>query len=259
MPPPRALYFDSVIPWERRLRREMPLLEELARAAGGRVLMPACGTGGHVVALAERGFDVLGFDVDEDALALARVKVERASNAISAACRKVELRLLDMAEAARLGPAHDIAFVLGNALPSLSEPGQLLAALRGVADTLRPGGIFFTQNLNYDLRWREKTHTFPVLSGETDDEEVLLVKFADYDEEFINFHAMYLTRPKSGGAWQSHVRRSRQLPLFRDRLTKLLTEAGFSSFEFWGDYARSPFDPAGSNDLIALAKKDRNL
>lgn len=233
----------------------MPLLEELARAAGGRVLIPACGTGGHVVALAERGFEVVGFDIDEDALALARSKVERAASAISAAHGKVELNLLDMAQAIELGPTHGIAFTLGNALPGISGPGQLRAALRGVAGALRPGGLLFTQNLNYDLRWREKTETFPVLSGETEDEEVLLVKFADYEADFIKFHAMYLTRPKSGGAWQSYVRRSRQLPLFRDRLTGLLTEVGFSTIECWGDYAKSPFDPARSNDLIMLAKK----
>ena len=255
MPPNLARYYDAVVPWEKRLKREMPLLEELARAAGGRVLVPGCGTGGHVVALAERGFDVLGFDIDEDALAVAQQKIDSAAATIAASRGKAELQLLDMSRGGELGPSFGAAFCLGNALPSMSQPGQHLAVLRGVAGALRLGGIFLTQNLNYDLRWREKTQLFPVLSGQTADEEVLLVKFADYDAEHINFHAIFLARPKAGGAWQTHPRSSRQIPLLLGYLTGLLSDAGLGDITAWGDFARSPFDPARSNDLMVLAKK----
>jgi SAM-dependent methyltransferase len=255
MPPPLARYFDSVIPWETRLKREMPLLEELARKAGGRVLVPACGTGGHVVGLAECGFEVLGFDIDEDALAIARQKIVAATSTIVAASGKAEVRLMEMTQAPNLGRPYDVAFVLGNALPGMTQPGQLLAALRGVAGALRPGGMFLTQNLNYDLRWREKAQFFPVLAGQTKDEEVLLVRFADYDAEFISFHGMFLARPKTGGGWQSYVRSSRQIPLFRERLTTLLVEARFGDVTYWGDFARTPFEPDESIDLVVLARK----
>lgn len=249
-----AQYFDCVINWEKRLAREMPLLEELARGAGSRVIVPACGTGGHVVALAQRGFSVLGFDADESVLEIARSKINSSAAAIAAARGEGSLMCLTMEQAGRLGPHHDAAFCLGNALPGLSAPGQLLAALQGIAGALRPGGIFLTQNLNYDRRWREKAKFFPVLSGETSDEEVLLVKFADYEAVFINFHAMFLTRPKPHGAWQTQVRTSRQIPLFRDRLADLLAQAGFGNLCFWGDYAKSPFEETQSSDLIVLAK-----
>lgn len=160
-----------------------------------------------------------------------------------------------MDRAAELGKRFDAAFCLGNALPGMSAPGQLLAAMRGVGGALRPGGTFFTQNLDYDLRWQEKTQFFPVLSGATEEEEVLLVKFADYGAEFINFHAMFLSRPKSGGTWQSQVRTSRWTPLFRDRLLDLLSQAGFVDFVCWGDYAQAPFDAARSPDLLVYAQK----
>jgi glycine/sarcosine N-methyltransferase len=255
MPSNLATYFDSVIPWEKRLAREMPLIEEISGRAGRRILFPACGTGGHVVALAELGFEVLGIDIDEDTLALARRKIVADRSPIAARGGHAEVQLLNMTDGGELGPIYDAAFVLGNALPGLSAPGQLLAALRGVAGALRPGGVFFTQNLNYDRRWKEKTKFFPVLSGQTAEEEILLVKFAEYEPEFINFHAMFLARPKTGGAWQSYPRSSRQIPLFRERLLGLLSEAGFGGFEFWGDYAKSPFDAAQSTDLILVAEK----
>jgi SAM-dependent methyltransferase len=255
MPPNFAEYYDSLINWEKRLARELPLLVELARSAGRRVLIPACGTGAHVVALAREGFSVLGFDADEEMAALTRERIDREAKAVFAAGGEAKACILRMEEAAVLGPTHDVAFCLGNALPGISGEGQLRAALKGTAGALRAGGLFFTQNLNYDLRWKEKAHWFPLLSGQTAEEEVLLVKFADYEPQAINFHAMFLTRQKAGGKWQSDVRSSRQIPLFRDRLAELLTEAGFGKLQFWGDYAKIPFDLAKSKDLLVVGEK----
>ena len=255
MPPNFAEYYDAVINWEKRLARELPLLVELARSAGRRVLIPACGTGAHVVALARQGFSVFGFDADEEMVAMTRQRIDREADAISAAGGEAKACLLRMEEAGELGPTHDLAYCLGNALPGISGEGQLPAALKGVAGALRAGGLFLTQNLNYDLRWKEKAHWFPLLSGETAKEEVLLVKFADYEPKAINFHAMFLTRQKAGGKWQSEVRSSRQVPLLRDGLAELLTEAGFGKLQFWGDYAKAPFDPAKSNDLLVVGER----
>lgn len=108
-----AEYYDAVINWERRLGRELPLLDKLARGAGGRVLVPGCGTGGHLAALARRGFRVLGLDVDQDMLAFAQERIEREATAIAAAGGEAKLSLLTMQEAGKLGPIYDAAFCLG--------------------------------------------------------------------------------------------------------------------------------------------------
>jgi len=250
-----ATYYDAVINWEKRLAREMPLLEELARQAGGRVLVPACGTGGHVVALAQQGFDVLGFDTDVGMVEFTLRRIETAASAITARHGKAEVRLLTMEGAADLLAEFDAAFCLGNALPGLSTEGQLLAALRGVSGALRPGGVFLTQNLNYDLRWTQRIGQFPLLAGETPREEILLVKVAEYHADYINFHAMFLARDKPNGKWQANARTSRQIPLFQKLLTDLATQAGLGDFTFWGDFAHTPFEIEGSHDLILAAQK----
>ena len=255
MPNNFASHYDAIINWPKRLARELPLLKALAREAGGRVLIPGCGTGGHVVALAQEGFDVLGFDADADMVEFTRRRTEAATGLIAAAHGKAEVRLLTMESAGELHEEFTAAFCLGNALPGLSGDGQLLAALRGVAGALRPGGTFLTQNLNYDLRWQRQVSEFPLLSGETPGEEFLLAKVADYHSDYINFHAMFLTREKPNGKWQANTRTSRQIPLFQPLLTRLSTEAGLGDFTSWGDFARTPFDLAGSHDLIFVARK----
>ena len=208
-----------------------------------------------MVALAQRAFSVLGFDADEGMVEHTQRRIESSASAIAAAQGKAEVRLLPMEEAASLGAEFGAAFCLGNALPGLSAEGQLLAALRGVVGALRPGGIFLTQNLNYDLRWQERASQFPVLSGETANEEILLVKVAEYHTDYINFHAMFLARPRHAGKWQAHARTSRQIPLFQKLLIDIATRAGLDDFSFWGDFARAPFDVGGSHDLILAARK----
>jgi len=255
MPANFAAYYDVVIDWKKRLARELPLLTELAHQADGKVLVPACGTGGHVVALAQQGFQVLGFDADADMVEVAKRKIEAATAAISAAHGKAEARLLTMEGAADLHKEFSAAFCLGNPLPGLSGEGQLLAALRGVTSVLRPGGIFLTQNLNYDLRWRQRISQFPLLAGETPYEEVVLVKIAEYHADYINFHAMFLAREKPAGKWQAHARTSRQIPLFQKLLTDLATQAGMGDFTFWSDFACTPFIIDTAHDLVLAARK----
>jgi SAM-dependent methyltransferase len=255
MTPMNPSYYDAVINWEKRLAREMPLLEELARRSGGRILVPACGTGGHVVALAQRGFNVLGFDADAAMVEFSQRRIDSAAASIVAAGGAAQARVLTMEGAAELNGQFTAAFCLGNALPGLSAEGQLLAALRGVAGALAPGGIFLTQNLNYDLRWQQRTSQFPLLSGATPSEEVLLVKVAEYHSDHISFHAMFLAREKPAGKWQAHARTSRQIPLFQELLADLAGQAGFGDFTCWGDFARTPFAPAKSNDLIFTARR----
>ena len=255
MPTSFAGYYDAVINWDKRLARELPLLEELARQAGAKVLVPACGTGGHVVALARCGFEVLGFDAGADMVELTERRINAAADAISAAHGKAAVRQLTMENAADLHAEFDAAFCLGNPLPGLSAEGQLLTALRGVAGALRPGGIFLTQNLNYDMRWQQRNSQFPLLSGETPTEEVLLMKVAEYHADYISFHGVFLTREKPAGKWQAHSRTSRQIPLFQKLLADVASQAGLGEFTFWGDFARTPFEPGSSPDLIMAARK----
>jgi SAM-dependent methyltransferase len=184
-----------------------------------------------------------------------RHRIETTADTINSANGKAEVRLLAMEGALDLHAQFDAAFCLGNALPGLSAEGQLLAALRGVARALRAGGIFFTQNLNYDLRWKQRISQFPLLSGETADEEIMLVKVAEYQADYINFHAIFLAREKPAGKWQAHARTSRQIPLFQKLLADLTSQAGFSEINSWGDFARTPFEAEGSHDLILAARK----
>ena len=67
-----ASYHDGPAPWD--VGRPQPAIERLASEGGfsGAVLDAGCGTGENAVHIASLGFPVLGVDVAETALAIAR-------------------------------------------------------------------------------------------------------------------------------------------------------------------------------------------
>jgi SAM-dependent methyltransferase len=71
-----ASYHDGPAPWD--IGRPQPPVVRLAAAGGfaGTVLDAGCGTGEHALHIASLGLSVVGFDVAETALAMAREKAK---------------------------------------------------------------------------------------------------------------------------------------------------------------------------------------
>ncbi len=260
-----ARYYDALVDWEKRLQREMPLLRKiLAEVPSRKVLVAGCGTGGHVVALAREGFEVIGIDSDPAMVEATQKKLDAAAEEIrhpeasgGSPPWRARVELCAIEESPALGERFGAVLCLGNTLPNLSAPGQLEAALLALYEVLLPGGIFFTQNLNYDKRWREKTKWFPVLSGRTDAEEVILFKVAEYSPDSLDFHAIFLVRGGSAKQWDYRVNTTRQIPLFERELRALLERIGFEIVSTWSDYSGAPFDAQSSSDLLLVARRSR--
>ena len=236
-----ARYYDLLADWPRRLAREIPFLRRLL--PGRRILVAGCGTGGHLPALLAAGYDVTGIDSDASMVDVARARGEG------------RVHHLSIERCSSLGSVFDAVLCLGNVLPGLSVRGQLEAALAEIHAVLAPGGVFFTQNLNYDLRWRQKNRFFPLLSGRHGEEEIVLFKFADYAGSHLDFHTVFLVRPDPAAAWEQTILTTRQRPVFRQDLENACRLAGFSRLESWGGYAGEPFDPNRSHDLLLAAWK----
>jgi glycine/sarcosine N-methyltransferase len=254
-----APMFDVMTDWEARLAGEGPFLREILREAGVlRVLDAACGSGGHALALARWGYDVSGADASPVMIGLAQQKADQAGLAVPF----VVSDLAALGGATAKGRPADAVLCLGNSLPHLLTQGHLVAALRGMAGVLRPGGLFITQNLNYDLRWVRQPRWFAAQGGVLDGREVLVWRFADYDQTAgqIAFH-IALFRKREGaealGDWDVQVHTTPQRPLFYADLLSALAEAGFAGVRAYGRMALpfEAFDPQQSGDLVVIARK----
>lgn len=246
--------YDRFVNWAGRLAYEMPFLElQLAQVAPGvTVLDSACGTGMHAIALAQKGYAAVGAD-------LSPRMVERARENARQAGVTVRFEAAGFGELAiNFGQSRfDALLCLGNSLPHLLTQDDLVAALRGMAGVLRPGGALVLQNLNYDLRWQKQPRWFMAQGGVLDGQEVLVWRFADYDVPAgcIAFHIALFR--KDAPNWQVEVHTTPHRPLFRADLLAALTEAGFIEPCTYGRMARpdEAFDVSGSGDLVVVAWK----
>lgn len=249
-----ASMFDVMTDWDARLAVEGPFLRAMLDAAGAHtVLDAACGSGGHGLWLARQGYRVAGADVSPAMIQLAQQKAAEAGLDVPF----VVASFFHLPSAIFHPPLFDAVLCLGNSLPHLLTQADLVAALRGMADVLRPGGLLVLQNLNYDLRWQRQPRWFAAQGGVLDGQEVLVWRFADYDAPAgrIAFHIALFR--KGPGGWGVEVHTTPQRPLFQADLAAALVAAGFTALRWYGCMAwpAPEFDSTTSGDLVLVAHK----
>jgi SAM-dependent methyltransferase len=241
--------YDRFVNWEQRLAREMPFLDKLLSEHGPRrVLDVACGTGHHAIALAERGYDVVGTDISAGMVRRARQNAEAAGAAVSF----VQASFGELREV--VGGPYDALLCLGNSLPSLLSQEALGAALVDMAQVLVPGGLIVIQDLNYDRIWPRRERFMPLVAHRQGEEEWLFLRVLDFHEQTLTFN-MIIFR-KRGQKWEYDVRSTELRPIFKDELEKHLLGAGFAAKQFCGDYAAHPYERDTSGDLIVVAQRE---
>jgi glycine/sarcosine N-methyltransferase len=244
-----APLFDVLTDWAGRLEVEEPfLLRLLEQIDAHTVLDAACGSGGHALALAERGYDVVGTDISPVMIELARSKATVAKN--------VSFHVAELGDLARRFSPFDVTLCLGNSLPHLPTEADLMKALADMTSSLRPGGLLVLHNLNYDRRWSVRPRWFAVNSGLVQDRQVLVWRFADYldtPRPHINFHIAVFQQSEDGG-WSVEVNSTPQRPLFQTDLARLLPAAGLTDIAYYGDLTGTPFVADHSPDLVVVAR-----
>jgi SAM-dependent methyltransferase len=239
--------YDRFVNWEGRLAHELPFLERLFADHGvARVLDAACGTGHHAIALAKRGYPAVGAD-------LSAAMIEQARRNAAAADVEVRFAVAGFGGLATIGETFDAVLCLGNSLPHLLTEKALAEALSDFATVLHPGGLVVIQNRNFDRVWRQRERFMGPQSCRDGEREWVFIRFYDFHETTITFNMIRLQR--SGETWTQDVESTELRPIFRDELAAALRRAGFFQAAFHGGYDGSPFDPAHSNDLIAVAQK----
>jgi SAM-dependent methyltransferase len=267
-----APMFDVMTDWDARLASEGPFLRGQLEAAGARrVLDAACGSGGHVLWLAQQGYQAAGEDASPVMIALAQQKAAALGLDVAFAVADLTPPTPPLAgegetaapprvgEGVGVGSEFDAVLCLGNSLPHLLTQADLTTALAGMARRLRPGGRLILQNLNYDLRWQKQPRWFMAQGGELAGQPVLVWRFADYDVPAgrILFHIALFRQ--GARDWGVEVHTTPQRPLFRADLLAALAEAGFAEIETFGRMTLpvEPFAAERSGDLVVVARRAR--
>lgn len=244
-----AEFFDVMTDWSSRLAVELPFLEVvLARHDAHTILDCACGTGGHAIALAQRGYRVSGADISAQMIARAQTNAARAGVAIPFAVARFQ----DLYATFRA--PFDAVLCLGNSLPHVLTDAAALESVLNMRGCLRAGGVLILHNLNYDKRWKEKPRWFAVNSGARANRETLVWRFADYDDAsgLITFNIALFTKNENG-TWSVEVQSTLQRPYRQSEIESLLRRAGFREIACYGNLQGDSFDLEQSPDLVVVA------
>jgi SAM-dependent methyltransferase len=129
-------YFDLAFRDETEAEVEFFLaaFEQYATIPVQRLYEPGCGSGRLVIAMAERGYELVGLDLNRPSLEYLKKKLRR---------RKAEATLVegDMRNH-RVTPCVDAAFCTFNTFRQLTTEQDAIAHLRSVAASLNTGGIY---------------------------------------------------------------------------------------------------------------------
>jgi len=242
-----AEWYDRSIDWEARIVREIPvLIDVLDPPGGGGILDAGCGTGHQASALARKGFRVVGADISDEMLDVAR----RNARAIGVDVKFVCAPYASFSET--LGGGFDGIYCLANSLAAAGTCDAVAQAIRQFSACLRPGGRLFVQILNFAPMRNE----VPCLRGprvtNVDGCEYVSLRQFHFVEDGCQVTNVTIWRQTG---WRYHAQSRVLYPVSREELRAWCRDCGFRIDAEWGSYAREPFDLNRSNDLIIVATR----
>jgi SAM-dependent methyltransferase len=235
--------YDLMTGFEKRFIQERPFFHMLVdKFRIQSVLDAGSGTGFHSLLLAQLGVDVTAIDISPKMITFVRKHAKRLGLDVKALVSSFE-NIPNV-----VGESFDAVLSLGNSLAHAASREDLLHSLRAFGAVLRPAGILFIQNLNYDriLAQREKVQSVKEVGNKT------FVRFYDYDEKSVTFNILTIERTEEG-IDQRH-RTIKLLPLVKSDIIGALESAGFMDIQVFGGISMEDFVPKTSKDLVILAR-----
>jgi SAM-dependent methyltransferase len=233
-----SAFWRAAVP-ERTTAAEIDFITRVAGTPPGlRVLDVPCGSGRHTLELARRGFQVTGLDVSAEA-------VRHARDAAAREGLRVDVRVGDMRELPA-GLREEAAICMGNAFGYLEHAGteKFLADL---AAAVVPGGslildyAFVAESLLPNLALEEEPMTIGGIEA---------VSVNEYDA----VNSRWLTSFTFRRGAQEHRGTSVQHVYTAAEVARLVTAAGFTGVEMYGDTDGTPFR-YGSGRLLLTARR----
>jgi SAM-dependent methyltransferase len=255
--------YDRFVDWDGRLAAEMPFIERCLEAAGTqRVLDAACGTGRHALALAERGYEVVGTDGSAGMIEQARANASAAGRGdmrfvvagFGELARTLSLDAGKTPDTEQIKPRFDAVLCLGNSLPHVLTPADLAVTLEDFSTCLHTGGLLLIQNRNFDAVLANRDRWMGPQSHLEGENEWLFLRFYDFDPNgLLTFNVVRLKRERASD-WAQDISSTRLWPITEHELGPAVLEAGFDDIRLYGGMRGAPFRPNSSSNLVLAAR-----
>lgn len=212
--------------WDESMQRQGEILGGIIASRWTechRILDVSCGIGTQSIAMAQRGFDVVGSDISPAA-------VDRARTEVATRGLEIALSVGDMRQAyLQHGGGFDVVMACDNAIPHLLTDRDILTALDQMMKCLRPGGGCIVTVRDYDKEARGKGIIKPVRCKTRDGIRYVLIQVWDFDDSGTHYdYTFYVLEDQNAERDPvAHALRSRYYAIGTDALVGLMRQAGF--------------------------------
>lgn len=231
-------YYDIVFPLG---EPQQKFFQKLIKERGiTSVLDMACGTGTYTLEFAREGLRVLGIDLSQEMIRLAKGKAEQEGV-------KADFLVGDMLKLSPNVGHFDLVICIGNSLVHLLSVEEIGRALAGFVEVLNPEGTLVLQIVNYDRVLDQRLPGLPVINRP----QVPLTFERNYHyraDGLLDFESVLTVGEES---WESSVP---LLPLRREQLEQLVQAAGLTVTEVSGGFNGNPVNEQ-SQPLVLVAHK----
>jgi len=235
--------YDTMTGFQKRFVHEKPFFRLLVEKYEIKTAVDAgCGTGFHSLLLAQLGVEVTAVDVSSAMIG----EVKKHAKSLNLRVGAVQTDFGDLKKV--LKSKFDAVFVMGNSIAHVLSEQELRSSFGNFASILKPHGILFLQNLNYDriLDGKERIQSVKEAGDKT------FVRFYDYSGNLLTFNI--LTIEGKGDMVHQKMQSVRLNPVRSVDMSALVSGSGFTGIQLFGSIALEEYDPQSSKDLVVLAR-----
>lgn len=205
------------------------------------ILDCACGTGSDLIYFKSLGLDAYGSDLSDAMLVQSKRKVDH---------QKVQIPIIK-ADFCNLNDYYDSKFdvvvCLSNAINEIHDEAAVIQALTSMKSVLKAGGLVVLDQGQTDASMKNPPKYAPV-ANKRDFSRLFVL---DYPDNFMDVQVFdFIHTDKELDFKQSFFRISIRL---KDDWVRLLSKAGFSKVDYYGDWQFTPYDKLSSQRLILVA------
>ncbi|MGF7109646.1 class I SAM-dependent methyltransferase [Treponema pedis] len=181
-----------------------------------RILDVGCAVGDLSLKLSGYGFNIVGIDLSESMLAIAKSKICGQSN--------LKFEKLNMLDIQKLGK-FDIVICFGNTVSHLKNEKEIEDFFIAVYNILNADGIFYFEALNYGEILNEKTAYFPVIETEN---FIFNRSYNYYKKNIVSFEIKFKDK-KLNKTYSDLIN---LFPITKEMILNFLKRAGFSKIKY---------------------------
>jgi SAM-dependent methyltransferase len=220
-----APYYHLIYPdWDKSIARQAghlkSIIDEFCENEAARVLDVACGIGTQSIGLAQLGFEVTASDVSPK-------EIERARREAAQRKLKIDFSVADMRSAFdHHQRTFDVVIACDNAIPHLLSDEDILKAFEQLYLCTAAGGCCIVSVRDYGAM--ELTGTQVKTHGlrQEGDTRYLVFQVWEFDGPIYEL-SMYVIEDKRHAGCAARVMRTKYYAVSTDKLTELMTAAGF--------------------------------